>query len=70
MDSSSFLELIQILDGVALPREDAEPGGVNDMTSILCGVAVVCCDREIGNFGEREAPSKIEGLDGRLFAKY
>ena len=54
MDSSSFLELIQILDGVALPREDAEPGGVNDMTSILCGVAVVCCDREIGNFGVHE----------------
>ena len=35
MDRSSFLELVQILDGVALPRDDAEPGSVNDVTSIL-----------------------------------
>ena len=35
MDGSSFLELVQILDGVALPCDDAEPGSVNDVTSIL-----------------------------------
>lgn len=35
MDCSSFLELVQILDVVTLPRDDAEPGSVNDVTSIL-----------------------------------
>lgn len=35
MDCSSSLELVQILDGAALPRDDAEPGSVNDVTSIL-----------------------------------
>lgn len=35
MDSSSFLELVQIPDGIALPCNDAEPGGVNDLTAIL-----------------------------------
>lgn len=54
MDSNSFLELVQILDGVALPCNDTEPGSVNDLAAILRGVAVVCCDREIGNFGVHE----------------
>ena len=34
-DSSSYLELVQVLDGVALPCDDAEPGSVNDVTAIL-----------------------------------
>ena len=50
MDSSSFLELVQILDGVALPCNDAEPGGVDDMTAILRGVAVIGENGEVGTF--------------------
>ena len=54
MDSSSFLELVQAPDGVALPCDNAEPGGVNDLTAILSGVAVVGSHGEIGNFGVHE----------------
>jgi len=54
MDSRAFLELVQILDGVAFPCNDTEPGSVNDVTAILCSVAVVGGHGEIGNFGVHE----------------
>ena len=47
MDNSTFLELVQLLDGVALPRDDAEPGSVNGMTAILCGGAGVGCEGHV-----------------------
>ena len=34
MDCSSFLELVQILDGAALPRDDAEPGGIDGVIKV------------------------------------
>lgn len=54
MDSSSFLDLVKILDGFSFPCDDAEPGRVNDWSPFTILVAVVRRDTEIGNFGVSE----------------
>ena len=49
VDSTAFLDLF--LD---IPCCNAMPGGFNAHASILRGVAVVCSDRQVGNFGVSE----------------
>ena len=54
MDSASFLQLVEILDEIPFPCDDAVPCRFDDCASVLRPEAVVGCDGEVGSFGVPE----------------
>ena len=54
MDRRAFLQFGEILDLLSFPCDDTMSGDINDFCAVLCGVAVVSCDGEVGNFGIHE----------------
>ena len=54
VDVASFLQLVEVLDEITFPCDDAMPSRFDNCASILCREAVVGCDREVGSFGVSE----------------
>ena len=54
MDRRAFLQFGEVLNMVSFPCDDSMPSDFNDLCAVFCGVAVVSCDGEVGNFGVHE----------------
>ena len=51
VDGCPGCQTFEVFDILAFPSDDVVPGGLDDCTSIMRGVAVVRCDGEVGTFG-------------------
>ena len=54
MDRRAFLQFGEVLNMVSFPCDDTMPRDINDLGAVFCGIAVVSCDGEVGNFGVHE----------------
>ena len=54
VDTASFLQLVEMLDEIPFPCDDAVPCRFDNCAPVLCLEAVVGCDGEVGSFGVSE----------------